>query len=126
MRRRFIFGCGVLAASLAGCDSSSGSTSETRGLLVETASGLVEGFEDDGVFSYLGIPYARPPVGDLRWKPPIAPESWTATLVATEKGNICPQVAFLGLPSPGFVPSEDCLHLNIDTPMEGADLPVMV
>jgi len=126
MRRRFIFGCGLLAASLAGCDSSGGSTSETRGLLVETASGLVEGFEDDGVFSYRGIPYARPPVGDLRWKPPIAPESWTETLVATEKGNICPQVAFLGLPSPGFVPSEDCLHLNIDTPMEGADLPVMV
>jgi para-nitrobenzyl esterase len=93
---------------------------------VETASGLVEGFEDDGVFSYRGIPYAAPPVGDLRWKPPIDPASWTETLVATEKGNICPQVAFLGLPSPGFLPDEDCLYLNIDTPMEGADLPVMV
>jgi len=82
--------------------------------------------EDDGVFSYRGIPYAAPPVGDLRWKPPIGPAPWTETLVATEKGNICPQEAFLGLPSPGFTPDEDCLYLNIDTPAKGKDLPVMV
>jgi para-nitrobenzyl esterase len=86
----------------------------------------VEGLEDDGVFSYRGIPYAAPPVGELRWKPPVGPAPWTETLAATEKGNICPQEAFLGLPSPGFVPAEDCLYLNIDTPVHGSDLPVMV
>ncbi len=133
MRRRSILGCALLVAALAGCGSSSGSgaggsggASGDRGLVVETRSGPVEGYEDDGVFSYRGIPYAAPPVGDLRWKPPIDPASWTETLAVTEKGNICPQEAFLGLPTPGFAPAEDCLYINIDTPVQGAELPVMV
>ena len=126
MSQRFVLGCVLLASTLIGCGDSSSSATTPRGLVVETASGPVEGLEDDGVFSYRGIPYAAPPVDDLRWKPPVDPEPWTETLEATEKGNICPQVAFLGLPSPGFIPSEDCLYINIDTPTEGSDLPVMV
>jgi para-nitrobenzyl esterase len=46
--------------------------------------------------------------------------------VATEEPNVCPQEAFADLPIPGFAPSEDCLYLNIDTPMDGSALPVMV
>jgi len=126
MSQRFVLGCVLLASTLIGCGDGSSSATTPRGLVVETASGPVEGLEDDGVFSYRGIPYAAPPVDDLRWKPPVDPEPWTETLEATEKGNICPQVAFLGLPSPGFIPSEDCLYINIDTPTEGSDLPVMV
>jgi len=126
MRRRFILGCVLLAAALAGCGSSSGSASGARGLLVETGAGPVEGFEADGVFSYRGIPYAAPPVGELRWNPPTDPAPWTDTLAVTEKPNICPQTAFGGLPVPGFMPSEDCLYLNVDAPTEGSDLPVMV
>ena len=126
MRRQFVLGCVLLAATLVGCTDSTSSATSPRGLVVVTGSGPVEGLEDDGVFSYRGIPYAAPPVGELRWKPPVDPAPWTETLTATEKGNICPQEPFLGLPSPGFTPSEDCLYLNIDTPMEGANLPVMV
>jgi para-nitrobenzyl esterase len=72
----------------------------------------VEGFEDDGVYSYRGIPYAAPPVGELRWQPPTAPESWTDTLVTTDRPNGCIQAAFNGLAIPGFVASEDCLYLK--------------
>ena len=133
MRRRFVFAWVLLATALAGCGSSSnggtggaGGAAGARGLVVTTASGPVEGFEDDGVYSYRGIPYAAPPVGDLRWKPPSDPAPWTGTLPVTDTPNICPQDAFAGLPVPGFMPSEDCLYLNVDTPTEGSGLPVMV
>ncbi len=129
MRQRSVLVSVLLAAVLAGCGSStggSGGTSGARGLAVETGSGPVEGFEAEGVFSYRGIPYAAPPVGDLRWKPPTGPAAWTDTLVTTERPNGCSQEAFAGLPIPGFVASEDCLYLNVDTPAEGTGLPVMV
>lgn len=123
MRGRLILGCVLLIAAVAGCGSD---TSGARGLVAQTTSGPVGGFEDDGVSSYRGIPYAAPPVGDLRWKPPAAPAPWTDTLAVIEKPNVCPQEVFGGLPVPGFSPSEDCLYLNVDTPAGGSDLPVMV
>jgi len=109
---------------LASCAPSSGS--DSRSLTVQTEHGPVEGIANDGVFTYRGIPYASPPVGDLRWKPPVEPEPWAETLFATEKPSMCPQEPFAGLPIPGFNPSEDCLYLNVDTPVEGSSLPVMV
>lgn len=132
MRRRIVLawvglvlaGCGSTGSS--GGSAGSGGTPGARGLVVQTASGLVEGFEDDGVYSYRGIPYAEPPVGELRWKPPREPEPWVGTLAATEKPSTCPQEPFAGLPVPGFMPDEDCLYLNVDTPAQGSELPVMV
>ena len=97
-----------------------------RGIEVQTSFGLVEGYEDGGVLSYRGIPYAAPPVDELRWSPPVDPDPWTDVRPAKEKPNICPQLAFAGLPVPGFSPSEDCLYLNVDTPAEGSGIPVMV
>ena len=128
MRRPFILGCLLCAVVVAGCGRSSGSShaSGARGLIVQTGSGPVEGVEEDGVFSYRGIPYAAPPVGELRWKPPVEPSAWTDTLRATERPNACVQDAFNGLAIPGFVASEDCLYLNVDTPVDGSRLPVMV
>lgn len=125
MNHRFLLGCLLLFGTLAGC-STDADGSEPRTLAVQTQWGPVEGVDDEGVFSYRGIPYAAPPVGELRWQPPVAPELWTEPLAATEKPAICPQTAFAGLPVPGFNPSEDCLYLNIDTPAEGSELPVMV
>jgi para-nitrobenzyl esterase len=125
MIHRHLLGCFLVVAVLGACSTTSEST-EPRGLTVQTLSGPVEGLEDDGVFSYRGIPYAAPPVGDLRWKPPVAPEPWTEPLRAIDKPAICPQTSFAGLPVPGFNPGEDCLYLNVDTPVQGSNLPVMV
>ena len=124
MTQRTLLSCFILAANLVGC--SSGESEAPRTLAVQTELGAVEGYEADGVYSYRGIPYAAPPVGELRWRPPAAPEPWSDTLLATEVPPVCPQDAFQGLPVPGFNPSEDCLYLNVDAPSEGSDLPVMV
>ena len=124
-RPRF-FACALALAALSGCSSSRSDDDALRTLTVQTRQGPVEGFENDGVFSYRGIPYAAPPVGELRWKPPTEAEPWNDLLVAVETPPVCPQEAFGGLPVPGFNPSEDCLYLNIDTPTEGSGLPVMV
>ena len=123
MKHRLIFVW--LAATLVGCAGDEDAL-EPRAPLVQTVSGPVEGYENDGVFSYRGIPYAAPPVDERRWKPPVDPASWSETLMAIETPAACPQEAFAGLPVPGFMPDEDCLFLNVDTPIEGSRLPVMV
>ncbi|MGB8330370.1 MAG: carboxylesterase/lipase family protein [Polyangiales bacterium] len=133
MRRRFVLFCVLLATALVGCGDGNGDGSDgaggaggARGLVVETRSGSVQGFDNDGVYSYRGIPYAAPPIGELRWRPPSDLAPWAGTLAVTEKPSICPQDAFAGLPVPGFMPDEDCLYLNVDTPAQGSALPVMV
>jgi para-nitrobenzyl esterase len=65
----------------------------------------VQGFQRDDVLSFLGSPYAPPPVGELRWKPPGKPPSWSGIKRAVAPGPIC------GRPNP----HEDCLYLNIYT-----------
>ncbi|XP_069696461.1 esterase E4-like isoform X1 [Periplaneta americana] len=84
------------------------------------------------IFSFQGIPYAKPPVGELRFQPPQPPESWTGVLKATKEGPDCIQKPFPELPSlPEIVGDEDCLYLNVYTPRLPADgeatelLPVM-
>jgi para-nitrobenzyl esterase len=101
--------------------NSSSSTSGSQGggggepTLVDTDKGPVSGTNDGNVRSFLGIPYAAPPVGPLRWKPPQPAAPWTDTLAAVTKGVFCPQLSALGnTPMQGT--SEDCLTLNIWTP----------
>jgi para-nitrobenzyl esterase len=67
-----------------------------------------------GVGQFLGIPYAAPPVGELRWKPPQEAAAWSAPLQATKFGHTCaqPQRGVFASPSN----DEDCLFLNIYTP----------
>ena len=96
---------------------------------VKTHSGTVEGKDDGKVRSFLGIPYATPPVGNLRWKPPQPVAKWSGVRKATEFGSHCMQGNVYGdmvFHDPG--PSEDCLTLNIWVPVrhEGGKLPVMV
>ncbi|KAJ4446944.1 hypothetical protein ANN_13646, partial [Periplaneta americana] len=85
------------------------------------------------IFSFQGIPYAKPPVGELRFQPPQPPEPWTGVLKATKEGPDCIQRPFPARPnSPEIVGDEDCLYLNVYTPQLPADgeatelLPVMV
>jgi para-nitrobenzyl esterase len=83
----------------------------TPGTVVQTRYGPVCGITTSGVNEWLGIPYAAPPVGSLRWQPPQAPTPWTTTLPATAFGNECTQGTAT---SPAG--SEDCLYLNVVSP----------
>jgi para-nitrobenzyl esterase len=97
---------------------------------VKVQGGLVEGATEAGVRVFKGIPFAAPPVGELRWKAPQPARAWTGVKAATAFAPICQQ--FQSPNSPIGVPvmpaSEDCLYLNIWTPAKsaGEKLPVMV
>src|SRR5580693_6356757 len=98
-------------------------------LLVKIDSGTVEGKQEATIRTFLGIPYAAPPVGDLRWKPPAPAAKWTGVRAAKDFGAHCIQGKVYGdMIFPDAGNSEDCLTLNIWTPAKKADakLPVMV
>lgn len=95
---------------------------------VRVEGGLVEGIVENGLAIYKGIPFAAPPVGDLRWRPPQPVKSWEGVLKAHFFAPACPQ-AQLAIPIfPAVETSEDCLHLNVWTPAasQQESLPVMV
>ena len=75
---------------------------------------------------FLGIPYAKPPVGALRWKAPVAPDKWTTPIDATQFGKRCAQIANATLQNKASN-DEDCLYLNVWTPFPApVKAPVMV
>ena len=82
--------------------------------LVTTVSGAVQGVDLGSSCAFLGIPFAAPPVGNLRWKSPQPAAPWAATLNATVASMPCPIVNPPG--SSSTVGSEDCLKLNVWTP----------
>ena len=98
--------------------------------VVKSQQGAVEGMLKEGYLQFKGIPYAQPPVGALRWQPPVEPANRKGMLKADHFGNTCATKLTLG----GFGPtsdSEDCLYLNVYTPAnisekEAGKLPVMV
>ncbi|MEZ5565691.1 MAG: carboxylesterase family protein [Gammaproteobacteria bacterium] len=96
------------------------------GPVVQTDHGAVLGTTNDGINVFRGIPYAAPPVGALRWRPPGPASTWKGVRDATAFGPICPQD--LRSASPDTVQSEDCLSLNVYVPAGTAasKLPVMV
>nr|HEX4318221.1 carboxylesterase family protein [Kofleriaceae bacterium] len=106
-------------AALAACG---GDAKPSDPLHVELDSGPIEGTLTGTVPSWLGIPYAAPPVGPLRWKPPQAPAPWTAPILTQGPGASCPQSLALGGPSD----TEDCLYLNVWTPPNADHAPVFV
>jgi para-nitrobenzyl esterase len=88
--------------------------------IVKTESGSVQGVAKDGVIRWLGIPYAAPPIGDLRWRLPQAAKNWTGVKTVAEFGPECMQ-------SDDVPKSEDCLTLNVWRPASSKQLlPVMV
>jgi para-nitrobenzyl esterase len=100
------------------------------GLQVKITNGLLLGTVDSaGLRSFKGIPYAQPPVGDLRWKEPQPPQDWSGVRMAGHFGNQAMQRRIYGdmmFRSSGT--SEDCLYLNVWTPAKSAKdhLPVLV
>lgn len=97
---------------------------------VETACGRLAGLRKDGITRFKGIPFAKPPVGRLRWRMPEAAEPWAGVRDATKFGHVCPQAptqleAIMGTTM--GEQSEDCLFLNVWTPgCDSAKRPVMV
>jgi para-nitrobenzyl esterase len=100
--------------------------------VVRVDGGELQGVLDDGVVSFKGIPFAAPPVGELRWRPPQPAAKWSGVRSASDFGADCMQGRFGPPPSAGApaprVPSEDCLFLNVWRPADAKarNLPVMV
>jgi len=106
----------------------------------QTTSGTVVGCSTpNGAHAWLGIPYAAPPVGDLRWKAPTPAAGWPDAWLALETGSVCTQIADLLSDAPEElygtpIGSEDCLYMNIwappfspgSIPTGGDRVPVMV
>jgi para-nitrobenzyl esterase len=119
-------GTGGAGGGTSSATSTTGSGSGGQSTLIVTDKGSVQGAVVGKTRIFLGIPFAAPPVGDLRWKSPEPAAPWKETLSATSRGAYCAQLNAL---SPTIMggSAEDCLTLDVWAP-EGADgtAPVMV
>src|SRR5215471_8072331 len=117
----------VAAAPAVSASTLGGQTAaRASGPVVGTTNGPVRGLANGTVNEFLGIPYAAPPVGALRWQPPQPAASWSGVRDATQFAPHCPQLA---TPFGQASTSEDCLYLNVFTPehkQAGSHFPVMV
>ena len=102
---------GVTAAKAGTATAASGSGGSP---VVPTNDGPVRGTTAGTVNEFLGIPYAAPPVGNLRWRPPQPAAGWRGVRDAIQFGPSCPQPPGPFAPPGPF--SEDCLYLNVYTP----------
>lgn len=123
----------LATAVLLGAQSESVTAQATpdEGPIVHTASGSVRGTTDDTVASFKGIPFAAPPTGDYRWRPPQPVKPWQDVRDAKKFGASCAQGGFRPGAPPALSPdsSEDCLFVNVWKPAAaaaGTKLPVMV
>ena len=104
------------------------SSSDTDGLTVKVVNGSFTGtVEDNGIYTWKGIPYAKAPVGDLRWKAPEEVDASDESFEAYDFGYTCPQYEWPSEPASYNEISEDCLTLNVwASDVETADKPVMI
>jgi para-nitrobenzyl esterase len=96
------------------------------GTVAVVDTGVLRGVRADAVTTFLGVPYAAPPLGALRWRPPQAPAAWTGVRAARAFAPACMQK---GVSMPGESPpriSEDCLYLNVWRPVRRGPRPAAV
>jgi len=117
--------CASLSAAQKGEDKALASSAERP--TVQVTGGEVRGVVKDGIASFKGIPFAAPPVGELRWRAPQPVVPWEGVREADQFGPPPMQMALATLVY-GSKPSEDCLHINVWTAAKEADerRPVMV
>src|ERR1700727_1499620 len=123
-----VAGLTVAAIGGAAAPAAAASPSCTAATTVQTKDGPVCGVTADNITSYLDIPYAAPPVGDLRWKSPQPHAPWTTVLQATTAAPECPSPGFPPGSPPAAGTSENCLYLKVEVPAgakPGEKLPVM-
>jgi len=118
---------GFLIAAFATATDASGASAAGEPTLVQIDGGEVRGTAANGVMAFKGIPFAQPPVGALRWRPPQPVAPWKGILKASQLQFDCPQPSSL-LPSASKGTSEDCLYINVWHRASAGDkpLPVMV
>ncbi|MEO7852048.1 MAG: carboxylesterase family protein [Rubrivivax sp.] len=134
---------GLMALSLCAALAACGGSDDTPPTVRMTDSGVVVGTDDtaqSGTYAWKGIPFAKPPIGALRWKAPVDPDTWTTQRPAQQFANACVQYGRIYGPGSNntydatiastinqAVGDEDCLYLNIWRPASGAtDLPVIL
>ena len=122
----------VTVFAVVGCGGEEPARPATTMEMPQLDSGPISGGLDGDVWTYLGIPYAAPPVGELRWKEPQPVEPWEDVLACDDFGPACPQPPWPYPVVSGIMDvdeqDEDCLYLNVWTPAESPDerMPVMV
>lgn len=127
--KRLLAGLGIAALASLGTMFGKAAAADRNIAIVRTTDGPVQGVATNGVNEFLGIPYAVPPIGPLRWQPPRPHAAWTQTLAATKFGPTCSQITELGVFAGPVSVTEDCLYLNVFTPGGSArsrKLPVLV
>jgi para-nitrobenzyl esterase len=116
-------------AAGAAAGTSAAETPAPASTTVTVDTGKLRGQAQGEVVSFKGIPFAKPPVGDLRWRPPQPVGKWQGVRDATSFGADCMQLPFPSDAAPlGMKPAEDCLYLNVWRPAHaaGKKLPVLV
>src|SRR5262245_51985928 len=109
-------------AVLTGC--SDGGTDRRAPDVAHTTSGPVAASDSLGMRNYFAIPYAAPPVGELRWAPPAPPTAWTTALANAQSAAPCLQTGASPFRLAGG--QEDCLYLDVHAPITEGPFPVMV
>jgi para-nitrobenzyl esterase len=129
MNRRQVIGTGLSLSAALPLASYAFGQADSDAVEVTTANGPLRGKNEHGIVKFLGVPYAKPPVGQLRFKAPQPLEPWTEVRDAIAFGGTSIQPPDFDIGPDKRVPpvSEDCLYLNIWTPAaDGRKRPVMI